>query len=81
MPMYNPPHSGEALREDVLSTLGVTEIKPAEYLEYPVEQLDAVLNCSASNTDLAQRMEQAGLGRARVWLAEQAAYYLWQSQH
>lgn len=82
MPMYNPPHPGEALREDVLPALGVTKAKLAECLEYPVEQLDTVLNCSASiNTNLAQRLEQAGLGSARAWLAEQAAYDLWQSQH
>ena len=82
MPMYNPPHPGEALREDVLPALSMTKAELAERLEYPAESLEAVLNCSASvNTDLAQRLELAGLGRARVWLAEQAAYDLWHSQH
>jgi len=28
MPMHNPPHPGEALREDVLPTLGMSKRLP-----------------------------------------------------
>ena len=45
--MHNPPHPGEALREDVLPALGMTEAEFAKHLGYPVERLAAVLNsCS-----------------------------------
>ena len=64
MPMHNPPHPGEALREDVLPALGMTE---AEFAK-PI------------STVLAQCLEQAGLGMASIWLAEQAAYDLWHKQ-
>jgi len=60
----------------------MTKAELAEHLEYPVERLEVVLNCCAPiNTDLAQCLELAGLGSARTWLAEQAAYDLWRSQH
>lgn len=82
MPMHNPPHPGEALREDVLPALGMTETELAKHLSYPGERLAAVLNCRAPiSADLAQCLELAGLGRAGNWLAEQAAYDLWQAQH
>ncbi|WP_312300886.1 HigA family addiction module antitoxin [Stutzerimonas nitrititolerans] len=81
MPMHNPPHPGEALREDVLPALGMTEAEFAKHLEYPIERLAAVLRCcNPINTDLAQCLELAGLGKASLWLAEQAAHDLWQSQ-
>lgn len=81
MPMHNPPHPGEALREDVLPALGMTEVELARHLSYPDEQLAAVLSCSAPiRADLAQCLEQAGFGTAQSWLAEQAAYDVWQSQ-
>lgn len=80
--MHNPPHPGEALREDVLPALGMTEAELARHLSYPGEQLAVVLSCSAPiRVDLAQRLEQAGFGTAQSWLAEQAAYDVWQSQH
>ena len=81
MPMHNPPHPGEAVREDVLQTLGMTEADLAKQLGYPVERLAAVLSCSDPiQTDLAQCLKLAGLGMANIWLAEQAAFDLWQSQ-
>lgn len=80
MPMHNPPHPGEALREDVLPALGMTEAEFSIHLGYSVGQLAAVLNgCSPISAGLAQCLEQAGLGMARTWLAEQAAYDLWHS--
>jgi len=79
MPMHNPPHPGEALREDVLPALGMTEAELAKHVDYPVEHLDRVLSCCAPiSADLAQCLELAGVGNARTWLAEQAAYDAWQ---
>ena len=44
MPMHNPPHPGEALREDVLPALGMTEAEFSIHLGYSVGRLAAVLN-------------------------------------
>lgn len=82
MPMHNPPHPGEALREDVLPALGMTDAELAKYMDYPIEQLAGVLSCCAPiSADLASCLELVGAGNARTWLAEQAAYDAWQSRH
>lgn len=81
MAMFNPPHPGEALREDVLPALGLSITALASHLGYSRGQLSTVLNCRAAiSADLAWRLEMAGLGSARMYLAEQAAYDLWQAQ-
>lgn len=80
MPMHNPPHPGEALREDVLPAIGMNVSNLARHLGYSRGQLSTVLNGrSAISADLALRLELAGLGSARQYLAEQAAYDLWQA--
>lgn len=82
MPMYNPPHPGESLREDVLPALGLTVTELAEHLGYSRTHLSTVLNGHAPiSADMAYRLELAGLGKARMWLAQQAAYDLWQFEH
>ncbi|UVJ42859.1 HigA family addiction module antitoxin [Pseudomonas sp. LS1212] len=82
MPMYNPPHPGEALREDVLPALDLTVSELAGHLGYSRGHLSAVLNGRAAiSADMAYRFELAGLGKARMWLAQQGAYYLWQFEH
>lgn len=82
MAMHNPPHPGEALREDVLPALGMTEAELAKHVNYPVEQLAGVLSCcNPISDDLAKCLELAGVGNARTWLAEQAAYDAWQLRH
>lgn len=82
MPMHNPPHPGEALREDVLPAIGMNVSSLARHLGYSRGQLSTVLNGRAAiSADLAYRLELAGLGSARQYLAEQAAYDLWQAAH
>ncbi|MNG22808.1 putative HTH-type transcriptional regulator YbaQ [compost metagenome] len=82
MAMHNPPHPGEALREDVLPAINMTITALAEHLGYSRGQLSTVINGHAAITaDLAHRLELAGLGVARQWLAEQSAYDLWQAEH
>lgn len=81
MPMYNPPHPGETLREDVLPALGLSVTALAKHLGYSRGQLSTVINGHAGiSADLAHRLELAGLGAARVWLAQQAAFDLWQAE-
>lgn len=82
MPMHNPPHPGEALREDVLPAIGLSVSALARHLGYSRGQLSTVMNGRAAiSADLAYRLELAGLGSARQYLAEQAAYDLWQAAH
>lgn len=82
MPMHNPPHPGEALREDVLPEMKLSVTALAKYLGYSRGQLSTILNGRAAITaDLAWRLELAGLGKAHIWLARQSAYDLWQAQH
>lgn len=79
--MYNPPHPGEALRLDVLPALGMSLDALAEHLGYSPRQLRPVLDGRAPvHAELAHRLELAGLGTARQYLAEQQAWSLWQAR-
>ncbi|UQS88689.1 HigA family addiction module antitoxin [Pseudomonas chlororaphis subsp. piscium] len=81
MSMHNPPHPGETLREDVLPAVGLSVAGLARHIGYSRGQLSTVINGHASiSADLAHRLELAGLGSARMYLAEQAAYDLWQAR-
>ncbi|WP_018915041.1 HigA family addiction module antitoxin [Thiomonas sp. FB-6] len=83
--MYNPPHPGLTLRDDVLPALGLTVTEAAEQLGVGRQALSRVLNGrGAISTEMALRIEQwLGVdrgGRADVWLAQQTAYDLWQAR-
>lgn len=83
--MHNPPHPGETLREDVFPALGVTVKEAAEQLGVARPTLSKVLNGRAAiSPEMALRIEKwLGVengGRADIWLAEQAAYDLWQAR-
>ena len=81
--MYNPPHPGETLREDVLPALGLTVTAAAMQLGVTRAALSRVLNGRAAiSPSMALRLEgwlgvENG-GRADAWIAQQAAYDLWQ---
>ncbi|MBL8403231.1 MAG: HigA family addiction module antidote protein [Dechloromonas sp.] len=83
--MFNPPHPGETLREDVLPALGLTVTAAAEQLGVTRAAFSRVLNCRAAiSPEMALRIEgwlgvENG-GRADVWLAQQAAYDLWKAR-
>jgi antitoxin HigA-1 len=83
--MYNPPHPGETLREDVLPALGLSVTDAAEQLGVARPSLSRVLNGHAAiSPEMAIRLEKwLGIdngGRADLWLAEQASYDLWQAR-
>ena len=82
MTMHNPPHPGEALREDVLPEMKLSITALAKHIGYSRGQLSTILNGRAAITaDLAWRLELAGLGKAHMWIARQSVYDLWQAQH
>lgn len=80
--MFNPPHPGSILREDILPDLGLTVTEAAVQLGVSRVQLSRVLNERAGiSTDLALRLEQWVTGpRADTWLRMQADYDLWQAE-
>jgi addiction module HigA family antidote len=82
--MYNPPHPGLTLRDDVLPELGLTVTQAAEQLGVSRVTLSRMLNARAAiSPEMALRLE-AWLGKdrggdARLWLAQQSAYDMWQA--
>ena len=82
--MFNPPHPGLTLRDDVLPALGLSVTQAAEQLGVSRVTLSRVLNGRAAvSPEMALRIEAwLGLergGDARVWLGEQSAYDVWQA--
>lgn len=82
--MFNPPHPGLTLRDDVLPALGLSVTDAAQQLGVSRVTLSRVLNGRAAiSPEMALRIEawlgvERG-GSARVWLAEQCAYDMWQA--
>lgn len=75
--MKNPVHPGEILREDVLADLGLTVSEAANRLGVSRVSLSRVLHGHARiSSTLAIRLEAAGVGTARSWLAMQSAHDL-----
>ena len=75
--MYNPPHPGLTLRDDVLPALGLTVTQAAEQLDVSRVALSRVLNGRAAiSPEMALRIEAwlgvARGGEARLWLARPA---------
>ena len=82
--MFNPPHPGETLREDVLPALGLTVTDAAAQLGVTRAALSRVMNGRAAISPvMAVRLEGwLGLengGHADAWLAQQTAHDLWQA--
>ena len=83
--MFNPPHPGSTLREDVLPALHLSITTAADQLGVSRVALSNVVNGKAAITpEMALRIEQwLGMergGSAATWLAQQAAYDLWQAK-
>ena len=82
--MFNPSHPGLTLRDDVLPALGLTVTEAAKQLDVSRVALSRVLNGRAAiSPEMALRIEAwlgvARGGEARLWLAEQSAYDVWQA--
>ncbi len=90
-PMFEPPHPGATLREDVLPALGLTVTAAASRLGVSRVMLSRVLNERAGvSPELAIKLEKfladkgdyPGIGgpSAESWVTGQAAYDLWQAR-
>ena len=83
--MFNPPHPGLTLRDDVLPALGLSVTDAAEQLGVTRVALSRVLNGRAAiSPEMALRLEawlgEENGGSARLWLAQQSAYDEWQAR-
>ncbi len=80
--MFNPPHPGETLREDVLPALGLSVTEAAAELGVNRVTLSRILNGKAGiSVDFALRLEAWLDGpSAESWLKGQLAYDLWQAE-
>lgn len=83
--MFNPPHPGETLREDVLPAFNLTVTEAANQLGVSRVTLSRVLNgTSAISPEMALRIEEwLGVengGRADLWLGMQTSYDLWKAR-
>jgi addiction module HigA family antidote len=83
--MFNPPHPGESIREDVLPTLGLTVTDAARQLGVARVTLSRLINGqSGISADMARRLE-TWLGgpeqgpSAESWMRIQSDYDLWQA--
>ena len=83
--MFNPPHPGLTLRDDVLPALGLSVTEAAQQLGVARVTLSRVLNGRAAiSPEMALRIEawlgvERG-GHADAWIAEQCAYDMWQAE-
>ena len=85
MPMKNPPHPGEIIRDLYLEPLGLTVTAAAAGLGVTRKTFSLLLNGHAGiSPEMALRLEgwlgvENG-GRADGWLAQQAAFDLWKAR-
>ena len=76
MPMKNPPHPGELLKDNV-DELGLSVAEAAKGLGVTRQQLYNVINGkSAITPEMAVRLEKARGGTADLWLRMQVNYDL-----
>jgi len=77
MPMFNPPHPGEVLRE-YLGDVSVTDA--ARHLGVTRVSLSRILNGSAGiSADMALRLSDALGTSPELWTGMQGQYDLWQA--
>lgn len=75
--MKNPPHPGRIIGEDVLGELGLTVAVAAARLGVSRVTLSRVIHGhSGVSPNLAVRLERAGVGTARAWMAMQTSFDL-----
>lgn len=75
--MKHPPHPGVIISEDVLAELGLSVVEASARLGVSRVTLSRVIHGHAGvSPNLAVRLERAGAGTARAWLAMQANYDL-----
>jgi len=81
MPMLNPPHPGEVVRELCLDPLDLSVTAAAEGLGVARKTLSELLNGHAGiSPEMALRLSMGFGGSAESWLQQQALYDLAQTR-
>jgi antitoxin HigA-1 len=81
MPMKNPPHPGEMIREECLAPLGLTVTEAARVLGVTRQALNNLVNeRSGISPEMAIRLEKAFGMSADLWMRLQSAYDLAQAR-
>lgn len=77
-----PPHPGEALREDYLPELGLTQQQLAARLHVSFRRINEILNEKRPVTlDTALRLGRLFGQSPAFWMNLQLAYDLWHAEH
>ena len=81
MPMHNPPHPGEFIREVYITPFDISARQVAESLGVSASTLNRLLNGDSNiSPEMALRLSKA-LGRTpESWLAMQDQYDLWHAR-
>ena len=80
MPMKDPPHPGEVIRELCLEPLSLSVTKAAQVLDVSRKTLSELLNGHAGvSPEMAVRLSKAFGGSAESWLTQQMQYDLAQA--
>ena len=80
MPMHNPPHPGEIVREECLEPLGLTVTRAAQGLGVTRKALSDLVNGKASvSVEMSLRLSKAFGSSPETWLGMQTAYDLWRA--
>jgi addiction module HigA family antidote len=78
IPMHNPPHPGEILRDLCLEPLGLSVTDAAKALGVSRKTLSSVLNGRAGiSPEMAVRLSIAFDTSAESWLNQQVQFDLW----
>ncbi len=81
MPLHDPPHPGEMVREECLAPLGLSVTEAARVLGVTRQALNNVVNEKAGiSPEMAIRLEKAFGGEADFWLRLQTAFDLAQAR-
>ncbi|MCQ0990596.1 HigA family addiction module antitoxin [Jiella marina] len=81
MPMFDPPHPGEIVREECLIPNGLTVTEAAQVLGVSRQTMTKLLNEKGGITpEMAIRLEKAFGGEADFWLKLQTAFDLAQAR-
>ena len=80
--MFDPPHPGETIKDDILPDLGLSVTEAAQQLGVSRAALSRVINGRAAiSADMAIRLSQWLGGSAEIWLRAQVQYDLWNAQN
>ena len=81
MPMKDPPHPGEIVREECLAPLGLSVTQGAKVLGVTRQALNNLVNEKAGiSPEMAIRLEKAFGSSADMWLKLQLAFQLAQAR-